>query len=53
MTEIVEADEHLMELIKAKVKERKAVIDSTAPSEQYAGTTQIDAFYDVSEHERG
>ena len=44
MTEIVKAIEHLMEFMKAQVKERKAVIGSTAPSEQYAGTTQIDAF---------
>ena len=44
MTEIVEADEHLKEFMKAQVKERKAVISSTAPSEWDAGTTQADAF---------
>ena len=49
MAEIVEADEHLMEFMKAQVKERKAVIGSTAPSERNAGTTQADAFTDASE----
>ena len=44
MAGIVEADEHLMEFTEAQVKERKAVIRSTAASEQYAGTTQTDAF---------
>ena len=44
MTEIVEADKHLMEFMKAQVRERKAVIGSIAPSEQKASTTQTDAF---------
>jgi hypothetical protein len=44
MTEITEADEHLMEFMKVQVRERKAVIGSTAPSERKAGTTQTDAF---------
>jgi hypothetical protein len=44
MSELVEADEHLMEFMKTQVKERKAVINSTAPSERKAGTLQADAF---------
>ena len=44
MREILEADEHLMEFMKAQVRERKAVIGSMAPSERKAGTTQSDAF---------
>jgi hypothetical protein len=44
MSEIVEADEHLMEFMKAQVKDRKAVIGSIAPSERKAGTTQTDVF---------
>ena len=44
MTEIVEADEHLMEFMKTQVKERKAVIGSIPPSERKAGTIQTDAF---------
>ena len=44
MTEIVEADEHLMEFMKAQVRERRAVIGSTAPGERNADTTQTDAF---------
>jgi hypothetical protein len=35
---------NLMEFTEAQVKERKAVIGSTAPSERNAGTTQTDAF---------
>ena len=44
MKEIVEADEHLIEFMKAQVMERKAVIGSIAPSERKAGTTQTDVF---------
>ena len=44
MTEIAEADEHLMEFMEAQVRERKVVIGSTAPSEQQAGAIQTDAF---------
>ena len=44
MSEILEADEHLMEFMKTQVRERKAVIGSTAPSERKAGTIQADAF---------
>ena len=45
MSELLEADEHLMEFMKSQVRERKAVIGSTtAPSEREAGTIQADAF---------
>ena len=44
MSEILEADEYLMEFMKSQVTERKAVIGSTAPSERKAGTIQSDAF---------
>jgi len=44
MSDIIEADEHLMEFMKTQVRERKAVIGSTAPSEWKAGTIQADAF---------
>ena len=45
MSELLEADEHLMEFMKTQVRERKAVIGSTtAPSEREAGTIQADAF---------
>ena len=44
MSELVEADEHLMEFMKTQVRERKAVIGSTAPGERHAGTIKVDAF---------
>ena len=45
MSEIAEADEHLMEFMKTQVRERKAVIGSTAPSEHKAGKQlQADVF---------
>ena len=44
MSELVEADEHLMEFMKTQVRERKAVIGSTAPSERKAGAIQADVF---------
>ena len=45
MSEIAEADEHLMEFMKTQVTERKAVIGSTAPSEHKAGKQlQADVF---------
>ena len=45
MSELLEADEHLMEFMKSQVRERKAVIGSTTtPSERKAGTIQADAF---------
>ena len=45
MSEIAEADEHLMEFMKTQVTERKAVIGSTAPSEHKAGKLlQADVF---------
>ena len=44
MTHILEADEHIMEFLKAHVKERKADIGSMAPSDRNAGTTETDAF---------
>ena len=44
MSELVEADEHLMEFMKTKVRERKAVIGSTASGERNAGTIKVDAF---------
>ena len=44
MSELVEADEHLMEFMKTQVRERKAVIGSTAPGERNAGTIKADAF---------
>jgi len=56
MTEIAEADEHLMEFMKSQVRDRKVVIGSTAPSERNTGTTQTDAFtmlVEASEDEGG
>ena len=45
MSEIAEADEHLMEFMKTQVRERKADIGSTAPSEHKAGKQlQADVF---------
>ena len=44
MSELLEADEHLMEFMKTQVNGRKAVIGSTTPSEGKAGTIQADAF---------
>ena len=44
MSELIDADKYLMEFMKAQVRERKAVIGSTAPGERKAGTTQTDAF---------
>lgn len=45
MTEIAEADELLMEFIKAQVRERKAIIGSRAPSKQEAAdAAQTDVF---------
>lgn len=44
MSELLEADEHLMDFMKIQVRERKAVIGSTAPSERKAGSIQADAF---------
>ena len=46
MSEIAEADDHLMEFMKTQVRERKAVIGSTAPneSEWKEGTIQADVF---------
>ena len=44
MTETVEADEYLMEFLKAQVKERKAEIGSRAEGERKADTNQSDAF---------
>jgi hypothetical protein len=44
MSEIIEADEQLMEFMKIQVRERKEVIGSTAPSERKAGNVQTDAF---------
>ena len=44
MKEVLEADEQLTEFMKAQVRERKAVLGSTAPSEQNASTTQTDVF---------
>lgn len=44
MTEILEADEHLLEFMKDQVKERKAEISSRASSDRNTGTTKTDAF---------
>ena len=44
MTEIAEADEHLMKFMKDQVRERKLDIGSKAPGERKAGTTQTDIF---------
>ena len=44
MTEVLEADEYLIEFMKAQVRERKAVIGSKTPSERKAGSIQTDVF---------
>jgi cytochrome P450 len=43
MIHILEANEHLMEFMKARVKERKAEVGSMAPSDRNANTTETDA----------
>jgi cytochrome P450 len=44
MAEILDADEHIMEFMKTQVRERKAEVGSTIPTERKAGTTQSDVF---------
>ena len=44
MTEVLEADEYLIEFMKAQVRERKAVIGSKTPSERKADSIQNDVF---------
>jgi len=44
MTELIDADEHIMEFMKTQVKERKALIGSASSTEPKAGTIQADAF---------
>jgi len=56
MTEVLEADGHLMEFMKTQVKERKAEIGSAAPRNAYLDTTETDAFtmlVEANENEGG
>lgn len=56
MTEVLEADNQLMEFMKSQVKERKAKIGSMAPSDRKAGAAETDAFtllVEANENEEG
>ena len=44
MTHILEADEYLMKLPRAKVNEQKAEVGSMTPSNQNAGEIEANAF---------
>ena len=53
MSEIIEADEHLIEFMKTQVRERKEVIGSKALGERKAGDDAFTMLVEANEDEAG